>query len=90
MTIQPGKCAIALAVSVALLWIICSALVWLTPAMMMSMTESMLHAELAHVNWKMSLSGVVAGLVIWTFFAAVMGGLFAGIYNRLVSTNTEE
>ena len=55
MTIQPGKCAIALAVSVALLWIICSALVWLTPAMMMSMTESMLHADLAHVNWKMAV-----------------------------------
>jgi len=83
MTIQPGKFALALAISAAFLWVICSTLVWISPEMMMSMTENMLHADLANVTWQMTFSGMLIGLVVWAGFAAVIGGLVAGIYNRL-------
>ena len=89
MTIEPGKFAIALGISVAVLWIACSILVWMSPVMMMSMTEHMLHADLSEMTWEMTLSGVLIGLVVWTGLAAVTGGLIAGIYNRLTGLRTE-
>ncbi len=89
MKIQPGQFALALAISAALLWVICSALVWLSPGMMMSMTENMLHADLANVTWQMTFSGMLIGLVVWTGIAAVTGGLVAGIYNQLASRSAK-
>jgi hypothetical protein len=89
MTIDPGKFAIASGISVAVLWIACSVLVWMSPVMMMSMTEHMLHADLSDMTWELTLSGVFAGLVVWTGLAAVTGGLIAGIYNRLTGLRAE-
>ena len=84
MTIDTGKFALAAGISAALLWLVCSILVWVAPGMMMSMTGHMLHADLGAVTWHMSLRGVIAGLAIWIGVASILGALIAGIYNRLI------
>ena len=89
MRIETGKFAAAVGISAALLWIACSVIVWISPAMMMAMTGHMLHADLSGMSWELTLGGVLAGAASWTGLSAVLGGLIAGIYNRLVVRRAE-
>lgn len=88
MRIETGKIAAAAGISAALLWIACSVIVWISPEMMMSMTGHMLHADLSGVSWRLTLGGVLAGAALWSGFSAVLGGLIAAVYNRLVIPRT--
>ena len=73
-----------MALGVAAIWLLCSLLVWLFPAAMLSMSGLMIHVELTDISWVMSLESVIIGLVIWVLIAGVSGWLVAGIYNKIL------
>lgn len=83
MTINAFKFGMASAITAGVLWLICSALVMVMPAMMLSMSGNMLHMQLNEMGWHLSLIGVVQGLVAWIITAGIAGWLLAAIYNRL-------
>jgi len=68
----------------AILWIICSLLVVGMPGQMMSMSGSMVHADLGNMSWAMTGTGFFVGLVAWTIVAALTGWVFGVLYNRFV------
>lgn len=72
----------AAAVTVIILWIVCSALVAGLPAMMLDMSGHMLHVDMQAVGWALTPVGFVVGLVIWAVSAWVTGWLIAYFYNR--------
>ncbi|MEX1670238.1 DUF5676 family membrane protein [Zhongshania guokunii] len=83
MTINAFKFGVSSAITAAVLWLICSALVMLMPTMMLSMSGNMLHMQLNEMGWHLTLIGVVQGLVAWIVSAGIAGWLLATIYNRL-------
>jgi uncharacterized membrane protein len=84
MKINPVKFGLACALSVSILWIVCSILVMVIPPMMLSMSGHMLHMELAGMSWHITLLGVFTGLVGWFVTAGIGGWLLAAIYNCLL------
>jgi len=83
MKLDAMKLGLASAISAAVLWVICSFLVMLLPAMMIGMSGDMLHMQLNDMGWHLSFSGVVKGLIAWIVMAGVTGWLVAAVYNRL-------
>lgn len=79
--------SIASAVTAAILWIGCSALVFALPEVMWQMTAQMLHVELPEVSWAMDWAGFFSGLLIWSVLAALAGALLALVYNQLSGPN---
>ena len=86
MKLNAVKFGMAFAISSAILWIICSLLVWTFPSMMMQMGGDMVHGDLSRMGWgwHLSLSGVIFGLILWSLIAGLTGWLIAYTYNRLI------
>ena len=84
MKLDALKLGMASAIAVALIWLVCSLLVMLMPAMMLSISGDMLHMQLMEMGWRLTLVGVVKGLVAWSVLAGIAGWLLAVIYNRLL------
>tara|TARA_R110002072_G_scaffold110922_2_gene238938 strand:- start:935 stop:1198 length:264 start_codon:yes stop_codon:yes gene_type:complete len=72
----------ASAVTAAILWIACSALVFALPDAMWQMTAQMLHIELSEMSWAMNWAGFLSGLLSWSALAALSGAILALLYNR--------
>ena len=85
MKLNPGALATAGAVAFALVWTVCSLLVFLAPSMMSGMTGHMIHAHLDSFTWMLTPVGFLIGLVAWSAWAAVTGWLIAVVYNRVAS-----
>ena len=83
MKLNSIKFGIACAVSASILWLICTLLVMVMPGVMMTMSGDMVHMQLSDMEWQISLSGVILGMVGWFMIAGAMGGASAVIYNRL-------
>lgn len=79
----PMKWAIASALAVGVLWLICSAMVFIMPEAMMVMSSDMVHLNLAAFSWELSLSGVLMGLLGWMAIAALLGGLIPVFVQKL-------
>ena len=75
MKLFPSKFGLSCALTAALLWIACSALVLMLPTAMLSLSGDMFHMQLAEMGWHLTWKSVVAGLT---------GAMFAAIYNRLI------
>lgn len=73
----------ASAITAAILWIGCSALVVALPEAIWQMTAQMLHVDLPEVSWAMDWSGFFSGLLSWGVLAALAGALLALFYNQL-------
>lgn len=84
MQLNPMKFGLAAAISFSLIWLLCSLLVMLAPAMMLSMSGDMTHMNLAGMGWHLTLPGFITGLLGWFVFAGLGGWLLAAIYNRTV------
>lgn len=84
MKLDALKFGISTGVTFGLFWIACSILVLILPSVMMEMTGHMVQSDLSDMNWQLTLSGVVIGLVLWSLFAGLLAGLSAGIYNKMV------
>lgn len=83
MKINQLSFALASAISTAIVWIICSLLVWTLPRAMMDMTGSMVHMEMNRGGWMLSPLGVFWGLIAWSLSAGIFAWLMAAIYNWL-------
>lgn len=83
MKLDTMRFAAAWAFAFAVLWIVCSILVWAAPSMMATMTGHMLHIDMAAWPWVMTFGGVIAGLVTWTIVAGITGAFVAITYNFL-------
>ena len=83
MKLNPINFGIALAVTAAILWILCSLVVMAMPGPMMNMSGHMIHSDMNTMNWTLSFTGVFVGLVAWTVVAGIFGWLLAIIYNLL-------
>lgn len=77
--------ALALAITVTILWALCGLFVWLTPGMMIGMSGHMIHTDLSDLQWHMPLSGFLLGGIFWIALAAITGYLIGAVYNRLDS-----
>lgn len=84
MKINAFKLGVAAATVFGVAWVVCSLLVVGAPGATMQMTGHMVHANFDHMNWQVSFSGVVVGLLAWSIDAGVIAGLTAAVYNRLV------
>lgn len=84
MKLEAVKFGMASAITFAVLWIFCSLFVWISPGMMMDMSGHMVHGDLTQMQWQLSLSGIVFGLIIWSILAGITGWLIVTIYNRLI------
>lgn len=84
MKLKPIQLGLAGTVTAAVLWLLCSLLVFILPEMMMRMSGAMIHADLSGLNWTLTLSGVLLGLVSWSITAGVTGWVLGYFYNLLV------
>ena len=87
MLVNTKQMVIAWSIAAALLWVICSLLVALSPGSMTIMTGHMIHMELGHTTLAMSLTGFVVGLIGWVILAAGFAWLLGTIYNYAGSRN---
>lgn len=83
MKINPLNFALASAITTAVVWIICSLLVWTMPGAMMNTTGYLVHMDMSKFGWMLSPIGVLWGLVVWSLFAGIFAWLLATIYNLL-------
>ncbi len=87
MRINPVAFGLASAAVAAIFWLLCSAIVGMMPGPMMNMSGHMVHANLEGMNWTLTFSGVLVGLIVWSLFAGLFGWALATIYNLLNKEN---
>ena len=83
MKLNPIALAIASALTIAIIWTLCSLLVFALPSMMSSMTGHMIHTHLESFTWMLTWTGYLIGLISWSVWAAITGWLLAVVYNRM-------
>ncbi len=83
MKINPLNFGLASAITMAVVWIICSLLVWTMPGAMMNTTGNMVHMDMNKFGWMLSPIGFFWGLIVWSIFAGIFAWLLAAIYNML-------
>ena len=83
MKINSLNLALASAITAAIVWAICSLLVWTMPGAMMNVTGNMVHMEMGKSGWMLSPLGFLWGLIIWSLFAGIFAWLLATVYNLL-------
>ena len=83
MKINQLNFALASAGAAAVVWIICSLLVWLMPGAMMNLTTNLFHMEMGKSGFVISPVGVIWGLIGWSLFAGIFAWILATIYNLL-------
>ena len=83
MKINPLKFVVAGAITAAIVWIICSLLVWMMPGAMMNMTTNLFHIEMGKSGFVLSPIGVLWGLIGWSLFAGIFAWILATVYNLL-------
>lgn len=90
MKLNANKLALAVAISFAVLWVICSLLVVSLPNQSMHVSNAMMHSSMSW-RWDMQWLGLLIGLIAWSLTAGVSAWLIATIYNRLLDgSKTEE
>lgn len=83
MQLHPFKFGVAAALATAVIWIICSVLVFSLPELTMMVSGDMMHMDTREIMWSLTLAGFVKGLIIWSLSVGFTAWIFAVIYNRL-------
>ncbi len=83
MKINSLNLALASAITTAIVWLICSLLVWMMPGSMMNTTGNMVHMDMSKFGWMLSPLGFFWGLIVWSLFAGIFAWLLATVYNFL-------
>lgn len=84
MKIDAIKFGLATAIVIAVVWVICSLLVFSMPAGMMQMGGHMAHADFGQMAWTLTWIGFIIGLVAWSILAGIIAWAIAAVYNALV------
>lgn len=85
MKLRSVKFAIAATVTTAIIWIICSVLVFSLPQMTMMLSGDMMHMNTQDMMWSLTLPGFVKGMILWSVSVGISAWIFAVIYNSLLS-----
>lgn len=85
MHLVANKLAIASAITAAILWIICSAVVAVWPGPSMTLFGHMIHMDLSGIPVMLGWTGFIIGIVAWVIVAAITGWLIAAFYNSLLN-----
>jgi cell division protein FtsX len=83
MKINSLNLALASAITTAVVWVICSLLVWMMPGSMMNTTGNMVHMDMSKFGWMLSPLSFFWGLIVWSLFAGIFAWLLATVYNFL-------
>lgn len=83
MKLDVLKIGYATALGFAIIWAVCSLLVWGLPSFMLGMSGHMVHGDFSTMDWHMTSYGLLAGLFAWSIIAGGVAMLVAYIYNRL-------
>ena len=81
MKINALNLGFASAITTAIVWVLCSLLVWTIPGPTMEATGSMVHMNMSKLGWILSPMGFFIGLIIWSLFAGIFAWLLATNYN---------
>lgn len=84
MTLSSSKFALAAILTTAIVWVICSLLVFLFPLGTMMASGNMLHMNTQEMMWLLTWSGFITGLIVWSLSVGLSAWVFALIYNRLI------
>ena len=84
MKIDVLKFSTAWAIAAAMLWVLCSLIVFGMPGASMTMSRHMMHSNMGNWAWAFSWTGFVSGLILWALSAFVFGGAIAWIYDKLL------
>lgn len=81
MKLNPNRLFVAVALAIAIAWLICTALVGIAPGGMMSLSGHMMHTNFHGMAWSMNPAGIVAGLFVWSLSGGALAWLIATLYN---------
>jgi hypothetical protein len=87
MQISATKLGLATAFSLAILWTICSLMVYVMPSQMMYISAQMVHVNPADFAWDLNLLGFFVGLVSWSVVGCITVWLSISIYNLVFEKN---
>ena len=76
------KLTIATALAFSVLWIICSSIIILAPTLSMTLTGTMIHADLSSIAWTLTWRGFLTGLIAWAVIGGLSAWLIAFFYNH--------
>jgi len=79
MKINSLNFALASAITTAIVWVICSLLVWMMPGSMMNTTGNMVHMDMSKSGWMLSPLGFFWGLIVWSLFAGIFAWLLEAV-----------
>lgn len=85
MKLNSAKFALAATLTTAIIWVICSLLVFLLPQATIMASGDMIHMDIQDMMWSLTLSGFIKGLIFWSLSVGLSAWIFAVIYNRLDS-----
>ncbi len=83
MKINSVSFGAASAITMAILWVLCSFMVFVMPGSMMNITGTMVHANLSETTWTLTFGGFLTGLICWVLIAGIFGWALSFIYNLL-------
>jgi hypothetical protein len=75
------KLGLATAFSLAIIWTVCSLMVYVMPTQMMYISAQMVHVNPADFTWDLSILGFLVGLVSWSVLGCITVWLSVSIYN---------
>jgi hypothetical protein len=84
MQFNANKLGIAAALTSALLYTVCYALVAIAPELTMSITSHVFHMRMGQVGWALSWVGFAMGLICTVGLSYLTLWLFGVIYNGLL------
>ncbi len=85
MKLNVKALSLAAMLGFAMLWVICSLFVWVTPSLAMEITAQMMHMESAELSWSLGWVSFFVGLVAWSGIAGASALLISVLYNRFLS-----
>jgi hypothetical protein len=85
MKFNSVKFALAATLTTAVIWVICSLLVFLLPQATIMASSDMIHMDIQDMMWSLTLSGFIKGLILWSLSVGLSAWIFAVIYNRFQS-----
>ena len=86
MKLSVKAVVIAEAIVGAALFILCRLAFVVVPDLTLATLKYLTHIDWSSVTMPVSLGGFISGLVVFTIFMAVVGGIWAWIYNLIART----
>lgn len=86
MKLDTKAFTLAIAAVTAVGYLICTALIALSPQATKVLLSTATHLDLRPAHWSLSWGGAAAGLILTVAFAALAAWLVATVYNALTET----